>query len=164
MLYEMNGENLTGIERTSFKARGILEGTLQEALRKNPEYVEDGLFVISDEFSDWADSGRSIDLLCIDSDGNVVVVELKRADGAHMELQAIRYAAMMANSSTDRIIEGHRRYLRDRSESAEGSVRSGFGSILTWRLRRKSQSRLSIRESCSSPRILIGRSRRQFCG
>ncbi len=31
MLYEMNGENLTGTERTSFTARGILEGTLQEA-------------------------------------------------------------------------------------------------------------------------------------
>ena len=34
-------------------------------------------------------------LLCIDREANLVVVELKRTeDGGHMDLQAIRYAAM----------------------------------------------------------------------
>ena len=120
MLYEMNDKSLSGIERTSFQEQGVMEAALQEALREHPEFIEDGLFVISDEFSDWEDSGRSIDLLCIDTNGSLVVVELKRSDGVHMELQVIRYAAMMANSSTQRIIEGHRRYPTNRN--IEGSV------------------------------------------
>ena len=40
-----------------------MEATLQEALREHPEFIEDGLFVISDEFSDWEDAWRYIDLL-----------------------------------------------------------------------------------------------------
>ena len=111
MLYEMNDKSLTGIDRTSFHEQGVLEADLQEALRQHPEFIEEGLFVIADAFSDWADSGREIDLLCIDSDRNLVIVELKRGKGEHMELQTIRYAAMMTNSSTQRIVEGHRRYL-----------------------------------------------------
>ena len=125
MLYEMTNKTLTGIGRTSFHDEKISEADLQEALREHPEFIEDGLFIISDEFSDWEDSGRSIDLLCIDSDGNLVVVELKRGRGEHMELQTIRYAAMMANSSTQRIVEGHRRYLAKWGieDSAEERIR-----------------------------------------
>ena len=132
MLYEMNDKSLTGIDKTSLQEQRVYEGDLQEALLEHPEFIEDGLFVISDEFSDWQGSGRSIDLLCIDSDANLVVVELKRADGAHMELQAIRYAAMMANSKTQRIIEGHGRYLRHRGieGSAEERIRDHLGLAL----------------------------------
>ncbi len=125
MLYEMNDKSLTGISRTSFQEERVAEADLQEALRDHPEFIEPGLFVISDEFSGWQDSGRSIDLLCIDSNGQLVVVELKRGDGVHMELQAIRYAAMMANFPTHSIIDGHTRYLRNRNidESAEERIR-----------------------------------------
>ena len=129
MLYEMNDKSLTGIERTSFQEQGVMEVALQEALREHPEFIEEGLFVISDEFSDWEDAWRYIDLLCIDSEANLVVVELKRGDGVHMELQAIRYAAMMANFSTQSIIEGHARYLRDKSIEgfAEERIRDHLG-------------------------------------
>ena len=129
MLYEMNDKSLTGIERTSFQEQGVVEATLQEALREHPEFIEDGLFVISDEFSDWEDAWRYIDLLCIDSEGNLVVVELKRGDGVHMELQAIRYAAMVANSTTQRIVEGHRRYLAkwNINDSTEERIRRHLG-------------------------------------
>ena len=106
-----------------------MEAALQEALREHPEFIEDGLFVISDEFTDWEDAWRYIDLLCIDSSGNLVVVELKRGDGVHMELQAVRYAAMMANFQTQHIIEGHARYLRNNKidESAEERIREHLG-------------------------------------
>ena len=129
MLYEMNDKSLTGIDRTSFHEERIAEADLQEALREHPEFIEDGLFVIADEFTDWQDAWRYIDLLCIDVDGKLVVVELKRGDGVHMELQAIRYAAMMANFSTQSIIEGHARYLRDKSIEgfAEERIRDHLG-------------------------------------
>jgi hypothetical protein len=44
------------------------------------------LYVLAEEFSDWEDSWRSIDLLCLYKRANLVVVELKRTeDGEHME-------------------------------------------------------------------------------
>jgi len=52
--------------------------------------------------------------LCLDKSANVVVVELKRTeDGGHMELQAIRYAAMVASMTLDRLISAHAKYLND---------------------------------------------------
>jgi hypothetical protein len=50
-------------------------------------------------------------LLCLDRAGRLVVVELKRtADGGHMDLQSLRYAAMvstMTRSDLERAFRGH---------------------------------------------------------
>mgnify|MGYP001409384997 CR=1 FL=1 len=54
-------------------------------LREQISVLDDRLMVIAEEFGDWLDSSRRIDLLCIDSEANLVVVELKRTDdGGHM--------------------------------------------------------------------------------
>ena len=51
----------------------------------------DDLYVLTEEFGEWEESRRRIDLLAIDKQANLVVIELKRTDdGGHMELQAIR--------------------------------------------------------------------------
>ena len=68
--------------------------------------------VISEEFSNWEESSRRIDLLCLDKQARLVVVELKRSDdGGHMELQAIRYAAMISSMTLEQAIAAHGRYL-----------------------------------------------------
>ncbi|VEB50939.1 membrane protein [Salmonella enterica subsp. enterica] len=68
--------------------------------RRIIDIVAPGCLVISEEFSDWEDSRRRIDLLAIDKQANLVVIELKRDEiGAHMELQALRYAAMISTMS-----------------------------------------------------------------
>ena len=44
--------------------------------------------VIEEEFGDWEDSLRRIDLLCLNRKAQLVVLELKRTeDGGHMELK-----------------------------------------------------------------------------
>ena len=63
--------------------------------------------MISTEFHSW-DCNRSIDILCIDTNGDLVVVELKRSKDAHMELQALRYAAMVSNMTFDNIVNEYR--------------------------------------------------------
>ncbi|MEO5928432.1 MAG: hypothetical protein ABIR47_00735, partial [Candidatus Kapaibacterium sp.] len=62
---------------------------LQPLLRDNSGAIDSELLIISEEFNNWEDSSRRVDLLGLDKSGNLVVIELKRTeDGGHMELQA----------------------------------------------------------------------------
>ena len=79
---------------------------LQRLLRSQIEIVSPDTLIISEEFSQWEDSNRRIDLLGIDKNANLVVIELKRTeDGGHMELQSIRYAAMISAMTFERAVE-----------------------------------------------------------
>ena len=113
-IYRMEEKSsLVAIRETSFVAESIKEDPdLRYILRAQPEVIEEGLFILSEEFSHWRDSGRSIDLLALDSRGRLVVIELKRtATADHAELQAIRYAAMVSVLTSEDIVEAHRAYL-----------------------------------------------------
>ncbi len=114
-IYKMVGdkERLEEVAPTSFGHEGILGRTdLQRILRDQPEVLEEGLFILSEEFSGWHGSGRKIDLLSLDSSGRLVVIELKRtATADHAELQALRYAAMVSVLTSEDIVEAHRAYL-----------------------------------------------------
>ena len=120
-------ESLTRIADTSFGQEGVLEREdLQRILRDQPDILEPGLFVITEEFGDWADSNRRIDLLCLDAGGRLVVVELKRGEtGEHMDLQSIRYAAMVSTITLQQAISAHQDYLDKRGieEDAEERVK-----------------------------------------
>ena len=85
--------------------------------------LEDGLFVLAEEFGEWADSGRRIDLLALDERGRLVVVELKRDEGAFMDLQALRYAAMVAHMTFERAVAAHEGWLRARSLGGDARER-----------------------------------------
>ena len=127
MLYRMSTakDRFQEIDRTSLGSEGVLERQdLQRIIRDQPDVIEGGLFIVAEEFSNWADSGRSIDLLGIGEDRNLVVVELKRGDtGEHMELQAIRYAAMAANMTLEQIVDAHRHYLQKRGVDEDAQER-----------------------------------------
>ncbi len=98
---------------TSFCTEGILERQhLQTALKQQIEVVAPNCLVISEEFSEWAESQRRIDLLGIDKHANLVVIELKRNEtGEQMELQALRYAAMVSTLTYSRAVEIYTKYL-----------------------------------------------------
>ena len=104
------------LEMTSFEEQGLRERSdIQRLLRDEPAVLEKGLFILSEEYSSWEDSSRRIDLLALDGEGRLVVVELKRSDQqSMMDLQAIRYAAMVANMTWDRVVAAHQEYLESR--------------------------------------------------
>ena len=78
-LFEMTDADLRRIEPTTFEYEDIKERQdLQRILKNHIADVAPNCKVISEEFSSWEDAQRRIDLLCVDSDGNLVVVELKR--------------------------------------------------------------------------------------
>lgn len=87
--------------------------------------------VLAEEFGEWEDARRRIDLLCLDSDRNLVVVELKREDSGHMELQSLRYAAMISTMRFDQAVNAHREYLERRGKdgsNAESDIRAFLGA------------------------------------
>jgi len=85
-IFQVTSKELKPISETTFGAEGIMErNDIQRMLREQISVLDDRLMVIAEEFGDWLDSSRRIDLLCIDSEANLVVVELKRTDdGGHM--------------------------------------------------------------------------------
>ena len=127
-IYRMvgNKEDLEAVPETSFSEEDLLERQdLQRILRDKPDILEAGLFVVTEEFSDWQGSGPSIDLLGIDTTGRLVVVELKRGDtDEHMDLHAIRCAAMVSTITLRQAIDAHQTYLTNRGidEDAEERV------------------------------------------
>jgi len=87
---------------------------LQRLLRTSIGIIEKNLLVLAEEFSQWEDSRRRIDLLAIDKQANLVVIELKRTeDGGFMDLQSIRYAAMISAMTFQQAIYEYARFLGD---------------------------------------------------
>lgn len=83
-------------------------------LKSNISVISPDTLIIAEEFCDWEDSRRRIDLLGIDKNANLVVIELKRTeDGGNMELQSIRYAAMISTLTFDRLVINYSKYLND---------------------------------------------------
>ena len=121
-LYRWNSDNLEAVPPTTFEAEQLQErADLQRLLRDQPEVLEEGLVIVAEEFSNWQDSNRSIDLLVLDRTGRLVVIELKRTQtGDYSELQAIRYAAMVSNMTQKQLDEAHRAYLLKRGIGYDG--------------------------------------------
>jgi uncharacterized protein DUF4268 len=120
-IYQITESGFNRLSETSFNAEKIYERKdLQRLLKSNIEALSPDLKVIAEEFGEWAESNRRIDLLCIDKDANLVVVELKRTeDGGHMELQSIRYAAMISTMTFRQLVEAHAKFLRTTTNSDE---------------------------------------------
>jgi hypothetical protein len=131
-LYEVRSDRLVAAADTTFAREKVSERYgLQRLLRDQIEVLDPDLFVLDEEFCDWDASLRRIDLLCLDSNANIVVVELKVTDdGGHMELQALRYAAMVSTMTFEHAEAAHARYLSRREIS--GDARARILEFLGW--------------------------------
>lgn len=132
-LYEMTSDAFRSISQTSFADLKIRErGDLQRLLRTQIEVLGVDLYVLTEEFGDWEDSRRRIDLLAVDSLANLVVIELKRTnDGGHMELQAIRYASMVSTMTFERAAQIHGDFLIRIGQPSE-DARERLLTFLGW--------------------------------
>lgn len=105
-LYEIAETGLVAHEKADFVALGLYErADLQRLLREDIGVLDRDLLVIGEEFGQWEDARRRIDLLAIDREAHLTVIELKRtAEGGHMELQALRYAAMVSSMRFEEVV------------------------------------------------------------
>ncbi|MEI6894353.1 MAG: hypothetical protein V5789_06910 [Colwellia sp.] len=130
-IYEITDTEIKTISRTTFTETGLKEREdLQRLLKHQIEVISPDTLVVAEEFGEWDESRRRIDLLGIDKQANIVVIELKRTeDGGHMELQAVRYAAMVSTLTFDRLIDIYSDYIKanDLELNAEASLLDFLG-------------------------------------
>ena len=124
-LYEISNNELKPLVGTTFREQNLWERRdLQRLFKLNISVIDPDLLVIAEEFGEWNEGNRRIDLLAVDKNANLVVIELKRTeDGGHMELQAIRYAAMIANMRWDVAVSVFTRFLADNGIALDAESR-----------------------------------------
>lgn len=120
-LVEFRQDSIELLQRYTFSEANIKERQdIQRLLRTQIELVAPDVYVIAEEFGDWDASKRRIDLLGIDKSGSLVIIELKRTeDGGHMDLQALRYAAMVSAMTWHQAVEAHAKYRANIGENPE---------------------------------------------
>jgi len=127
----VDGE-LVALMRTTFAEAGYKErDDLQRLLKKQIDVIAPDTLIIAEEFGEWDESRRRIDLLGLDKNANLVVIELKRSeDGGHMELQAIRYAAMVSTLTFEAAVDVFQKYLIKAGSNAD--ARENILDFLEW--------------------------------
>ena len=133
MLFDMTDGALVAVPKTTFAAEKVLERAhLQAAIRDNIGVLDEGLLVVAEEFGEFEDTHRRIDLLCVDRSARLVVVELKRTeDGGHMELQALRYAAMVSIMTFDELTATFARHLKAIGDP-ESDIEAARARLIDW--------------------------------
>lgn len=127
-LYEFTKDSMVEVPSTTYASLGLKErDDVQRVLREHIDVISPETLILAEEFGQWEDSKRRIDLLGLDRNRCLIVIELKRTeDGGHMELQALRYAAMVSTMTFDQAVEAHRNYLEARGltpDTAEPNIR-----------------------------------------
>jgi alkylated DNA nucleotide flippase Atl1 len=114
-LFHVEGSTAKPAKAISLAAAGLKERQhLQEWVITNPEILGDDILIVTFEFDRWIDGGGKqqkdrLDVLGLDPTGTLVVVELKRDDaGDSVELQAIRYAAMVSRFDAELLAAAYR--------------------------------------------------------
>ncbi|GAB3729869.1 hypothetical protein GCM10028862_08660 [Luteimonas pelagia] len=127
--FEVGTNALVQMQRGTLAEAEIHERRdLQRLLRAHICDLVPDILVTAEEFGEWEDSRRRIDLLGLDKQANLVVIELKRGEtGVHMELQAVRYAAMVSTMTFDQAVSTFASHLGDADADARGRILEHLG-------------------------------------
>ena len=124
---DINTKKSEVMREVNFSDLGLRERLdIQEWVADNPSILGDDLLMIGKEFSGFDKTGDRLDLLAVDTDGRLVVIELKRDDsGTDAHWQAIKYASYLQHVKQQDIIRMFAEYRNDLSEeAAEEELRS----------------------------------------
>ena len=72
-IYRINNNKIVSLERTTFGQEGLKERQdLQNMLKTQIDVISPDTLVVAEEFGDWENSRRRIDLFGIDKNANLV--------------------------------------------------------------------------------------------
>lgn len=112
MIFSVNQdtEELEHLPEQEFAQLNILEREdLEKWAIEEPRILGENLLVITSEYSKFEDLQDRLDILAIDSEGKLVVVELKRDKADRTtDLQAIKYASYCATLTAEEIQKDYR--------------------------------------------------------
>lgn len=122
-VWVLDGDDPQPARETTMPRKSLKERSdLQKWIIDHPELIEDGLLVLTQEYDRWAvTEGRAVkdrlDLLALDSAGQLVVIELKRDEApTNVHLQAITYAAMVSRCTEDDLASIYAKFLTDQDK------------------------------------------------
>lgn len=136
---ELSTREAAPLSEVALSDIGIKErADLQRWVEAYSEMIGPDLLLITTEFDRWELRQQKVadrlDVLCIDSDGRLLVAELKRGEAVDTtELQALKYAAYCSTLTTAEVVEEYSRYQNVSHEDARearpcaGSSRRGTG-------------------------------------
>lgn len=130
-VYTVEGSAATPAQPISLSEAGLRErADLQEWILERPEILGPNVLVIAFEFGRWQSARGErqldrLDVLGLDTEGRLVVAELKRdraPDPVHM--QAIKYAAMSSRFTEDDLVRLYSQFLAQQTgnEVAEATA------------------------------------------
>ncbi|UPV72722.1 endonuclease NucS [Halorussus limi] len=129
MIFSVSGDEgtLEDIEEKDLADLGFLERQdLQKWAIEEPRILGEDLLIITSEYANFEDTRDRLDILALDSQGKLVIVELKRdrADRT-TDLQAIKYASYCATLTAEDIQKDHREFWNDRNDDSIGPEEVG---------------------------------------
>ena len=118
------------IEEIDFGRLGLRERQdIQEWVAANPGILDDDLLIIDKEFSGFDRTDERLDLLAVDSDGKLVIIELKRDDsGTDVHWQAIKYASYFQRATADDIVGMAMSHWNESPEKAVAQLQQHLGA------------------------------------
>jgi len=108
-LWHIQGKELEEIKTTELPNEDQLENWLENDI----SMVDENLIVVGRQVN--TDFGGSIDLLCMDSEGKIVIIELKKGrTPREVTAQMLDYGAWVYELSGERVVELANNYLTDK--------------------------------------------------
>lgn len=124
-LWEIREGRLEKVQRSVIS----LEEELEDLLEQDVSIIGDDLLVIGRQVE--TGFGKLIDLLCLDGDGNLIVVELKKDEAPRETMaQALEYASWIDDLSYDEIEEIANDYFKSKNTTLEEAFKTKFGKEL----------------------------------
>ncbi|MDQ3152975.1 MAG: DUF5655 domain-containing protein [Actinomycetota bacterium] len=121
MVFTVSGATATAAEPIGLAAAGFKERQhLQEWVIAHPQVLGPDVKIVAFEFGRWAARSGALerdrlDVLALDSAGQLIVVELKRDKAPDTaEMQALKYAALVSRFTRDHLVKVHAEYLTRR--------------------------------------------------
>jgi len=116
MLYKVKGKSVEKIKQTKFKQEEKMEQDLEDWIEHDPSILGEKLLILGRQVQIPEVNDR-IDLLALDTSGNVVIIELKKGKLKHpVDIQSLRYASYVSRWEYDDLEKQANKYFSEKGE------------------------------------------------